>query len=374
MLLNNILLEARKNPQLNPKVSINNIVRRAYLQAGKLSIGVKNSFVSFTEIEKLGINPKSTFRTPLGIYCYPSEYILKQTHTLLKKQGNELPMSSLPFAGENPYINIFNIDGHILRIDNMTLDKYNELLALLRTTLKSKYNKVYDIEKQFDKIIDESFDKAFHKMLLGGLLWYITMELSIYIGKQTSKSSILLWNVLFRDIGIDCVVDIGKGIIHEAEPTQAVIFNVQAIRNNIRADNKYSKQYIDSRINDGSDIKRIAGIIDSMSFNELKDAVMSNPILIRAIKDVNVCVEILKLFPRCLQFIDNITERECLLLLQHTTFSVLIYLIGGKNVATKLQNAFKHIQSILSCFRNIFIYVNIYCYYIHHIIIHYHTY
>ena len=31
----------------------------------------KTQYISFTAIDKIGINPRSTYSTPVGIYCYP---------------------------------------------------------------------------------------------------------------------------------------------------------------------------------------------------------------------------------------------------------------------------------------------------------------
>lgn len=44
-------------------------------------------YVTFTEINKVGINPTSEFETPLGIYCYPIKeaykYYVKRRGTMI---------------------------------------------------------------------------------------------------------------------------------------------------------------------------------------------------------------------------------------------------------------------------------------------------
>ena len=51
------IIEARKYPELNPKVSINQYIRRAYDAAAQLpNTNLKNLFVSFVAVPKLGIN------------------------------------------------------------------------------------------------------------------------------------------------------------------------------------------------------------------------------------------------------------------------------------------------------------------------------
>ena len=54
----------------------------------------KNLFVSFTTVDKLGINPQSHYDTPLGIYSYPAEFIVDNIgdYTSMKdwKKGEKL--------------------------------------------------------------------------------------------------------------------------------------------------------------------------------------------------------------------------------------------------------------------------------------------
>jgi hypothetical protein len=75
----------------------------------------------------------------------------------------------------------------------------------------------------------------------GGRLWYVSMAVSqeinnLYRGKTRSVT----WNKLFRDVGIDGFIDMGKGIIHPSEPTQAVFFSMKPIQVLDRVENKYS--------------------------------------------------------------------------------------------------------------------------------------
>ena len=56
------IIEARRNPEQNPKISVNEYIRRAVASAQPLSnTGFKNLFVSFTKLPKLGINPQSHY-------------------------------------------------------------------------------------------------------------------------------------------------------------------------------------------------------------------------------------------------------------------------------------------------------------------------
>ena len=100
------LFEARKNPTLNPRLS-------AYEQLKKYKDD-PNIFISFTNIEKIGINPFSTYDTPLGIYFYP----LKETWEKYEVDIHE-SFVRYPFANNAPYIQIIKWNGSGRIIDDL---------------------------------------------------------------------------------------------------------------------------------------------------------------------------------------------------------------------------------------------------------------
>lgn len=57
------------------------------------------SFVHYSDLDKLGINPKSDFNTPLGIYAYPANQF--DADTLLNGR--------VPFAGNREYLHVFQV-------------------------------------------------------------------------------------------------------------------------------------------------------------------------------------------------------------------------------------------------------------------------
>lgn len=59
-------------------------------------------FGSFTDLPKLGINPKTTYETPIGIYSYPIRYIVG----FYNKSSAQF---DVPFAGSASYIHIFTV-------------------------------------------------------------------------------------------------------------------------------------------------------------------------------------------------------------------------------------------------------------------------
>lgn len=231
------ILELRKNPTVNSKLSVNAAIDEALNKnAGKMILpGIENVFVSFTKVDKLGINPKSEFGTPLGIFAYPARYVQELT-----KDGKD--MSALPWAGNEPWANIFSVRGNIVDLNNMTVDEredyYKKLIDYLSTL--SQHGREY-WAKRFDSITDKAAWASDFSDYPGGRFWYVTMEISKIVASILKSSSQVAWNTIFRKIGIDgCVDNENTGIIHTNEPTQAVFFSINTIVNNTRLKNSHN--------------------------------------------------------------------------------------------------------------------------------------
>jgi hypothetical protein len=219
------LLEARKNPDQNPKLSINDEIIDRYKDTMDEIGGTKNLFVSFTQINKLGINPRSKYNTPLGIYAYPAEFIVNEI-------GPSEEMHNLPFAGEHPYANMFSARGNVVNIEDLSnLDGQCERLirAFPQHEEQIRQFKIDSISNTKEEFRQHDF----------GQFWYVTRALAQEIKGEGSHAR--KWNMIFRRLGIDGIVDINNGVIHENEPIQAVFFSARAIIRNEVVINKYSK-------------------------------------------------------------------------------------------------------------------------------------
>ena len=106
------ILEARRNPSVNKKESTLDSLEKYRGQ---------NVFVSYTasvsqegkanQGAKIGINPRSRYNTPLGIYAYPIDYVLGL-------KGN------VPFAGSSPFVWVFKPVGRVLDLAAYTQDDF----------------------------------------------------------------------------------------------------------------------------------------------------------------------------------------------------------------------------------------------------------
>lgn len=200
--------EARSHADINKSVSPVDTLRKYHNQASMLSDDTTNLFISLTSVDKLGINPRSMYDTPLGIYAYSVDYVFNRVTSSLTK---------LPFVGNAPYVNIFEASNpsKILVLNTMTQDDLNLYIHKLRSL------------SEYSKLVPKDTSKAIVKTP-GGIFWYITLTIASRVAKLTSKAAPVVWNVLFRKLGIDGCVDTGDGIIHKNEVAQAVFFTKSA--------------------------------------------------------------------------------------------------------------------------------------------------
>lgn len=198
--LKDILNEIRRNPEYNPKIS-----------AVKSLEKYKDNdsyFITFTSIEKVGLNPKSPFSTPVGLYAYK-----------LKDVYDELIDKNYLFGVDRPFVNVIQLN------TNKILD------------LENYSNKQQDIEK-LKKIYESEFKDSFENMVKEfesskHLLYPINTDGKYVYGlmnhisnKKSGKSgqvqkSMVYFNVLLRKMGYDVVID-RTGTIHLLQPSQAV--------------------------------------------------------------------------------------------------------------------------------------------------------
>lgn len=155
-------------------------------------------FVTFTIHEKFGINPKSSFNTPIGIYAYPLKYVI------------DVDMD-VPYAKTCPYIWVFQAKDFL--------------------NLQSSFN-----SKIKNRIIDDLDDRQIDiddtlEMSSSNIDTYIGLKKSLILHTSNDKNNP---NVIFRTIlvssGVNGILDDGSGTIHKNEPTQAAFFDVTKLK------------------------------------------------------------------------------------------------------------------------------------------------
>jgi hypothetical protein len=124
-------------------------------------------YISFRNINKIGINPSSKYNTPNGIYTYP----LKEAWKKFKHNIQEV---WVPFAGEHPYIYI--IEARSEGIEDLykysSLDFDNDVNKLQRF-----YNGIDIRDKQLterqQEILDR-FNKYYKQHLENGIYYFVS--------------------------------------------------------------------------------------------------------------------------------------------------------------------------------------------------------
>ena len=169
----------------------------ALQQIRKTHPNPENLAVTFTRIDKVGLNPKNKWKTPLGIYLYPIDYVIE------KKMD-------VPFAGGEPHINVceFTRPEKILHM-NPDISKQDgmELLNVFpkeQVDQASEGSGYYDLRSNYSK------------------LWLVT--------KKLANDKPTQWNINLRKCGIDGFMDHGTGTIHINEPTQCVVFSADNLK------------------------------------------------------------------------------------------------------------------------------------------------
>lgn len=163
--------------------------------------GQPGVFVHFTNLEKIGVNPQSDYKTPIGIYAYPIDYVLEKNY-----------IRHLPFAGDRKFL-------YVLKAQNPPLD----LQKIDDLQFKKFFKELKKLYPQKVKIlIANRWENYALVDTPGGLLWSL-----LY---QVSAGNPATWNKIMRQLGINGVLDNGDGIIHVNEPTQAMFTSIQDLK------------------------------------------------------------------------------------------------------------------------------------------------
>jgi len=191
------LVEKRSNPELNPRIDINQELLRLNQQNND------DMYVSFTSVKKLGINPNNIYNTPTGIYSYPLDYVA----SIIENKGS---IKSLPYASERPYAWVLKLNGNKLdissykngEVDSKKLQEYAKFKGIIFTNeyIHTGIQLFSDVQ-------------------------YIAKKLS----KNENSTKTLIGAIMSKVLGYDFCVDHGSGIIHENEPYQCVIYNPRCI-------------------------------------------------------------------------------------------------------------------------------------------------
>ena len=238
-------------------------------QYAKKFSGDNDVYMSFTQINKIGINPQSRYSTPLGIYCYPVNPYLPK----IKNDASSIG-SVVPFAGDSKFVNFIRNKNNFRKLSvdtsRVEVEEYIRLVEEYLITSASKlrpatlfdhfwdthraYLTVYKsrtdiLEKYFFE--DTPFVESMKLLMLvirdsaedfssqhgesenASTVLGVTLYVAHFL-KGVQESSIgvsTLQNYILREVlGIGLVEDIeGEGFIHPSEPIQAFFTTTKAM-------------------------------------------------------------------------------------------------------------------------------------------------
>jgi hypothetical protein len=235
------IIEARTKPAQNPKVS-----------AYEKLLPYKDDpdiYITFTSLNKVGINPKSAFNTPNGVYTFPLALTWQMYEVDRYKDFTQYP----DFVNGRPYIQVLKYTGagrSLVISGNPNTSNYtDEDLEKDLAKLQKQYH-LSDgaINREKDKAAEFQgyYDDTIPTQGPAAILWTVTRSIAYEKlrkrkdsrsgydyqddGKDPSTRVTNDWSSVFRGLGIQLVVDEFHSVIHEAEPCQAVFFSKKAFK------------------------------------------------------------------------------------------------------------------------------------------------
>lgn len=168
------LFEKRRGGDRNPRQTEGDIIKIL----NDYSRRNEYYFISYTTVDKLGINTQTVYNTPIGIYCYP---LTKGIIDIIS--GG---LSSVPFMGKANYIWLFRSRDMEsgLDLNNYDRDRFMDDLEKLFIYINSKDSSITrDI---FNRILSFSRDRAIVKTY-GGIMWFFTRNLGMILAGMNRK-------------------------------------------------------------------------------------------------------------------------------------------------------------------------------------------
>lgn len=223
MLILNILTEARKNKHHPAQKKLyGKEIFAKYLDMDDSILN--NLYVSFTKLDKLGVNPQSGFSTPIGVYTYPIKYVM----------GLDNP-SDVPWAGDFPNMWVIKPKSEVLHL--ASYNNYESDKAKIVNFLRNRKEDADDIEYAVN---DAETKAPKRKNQEAAKMWRL-VQLAANMMDQRSETKrknedgdtlannpVYMNSILRKVLGYDVIRDDDVGIIHRHEPIQTLFLNKES--------------------------------------------------------------------------------------------------------------------------------------------------
>lgn len=223
---------------------------------------VDKYYISFTAIEKLGVNPGSKYETPIGIYTYPLEeffhkyvgiYEADLTSPGLNKIFKKSIGSFAPFAGGHKWVHIVKFTGsrkQILNVEDLDKSEYERSIKTVVQEVVLRFKKKNNISgvvhpdnaykwtrfvEYYNPTTKEEMKEVLYEFLYDNILEHAKAEARIptragyfWNFSRLCSATPAQWNANLRACGYELIADYeGSGIIHPNEPMQAVFLSIK---------------------------------------------------------------------------------------------------------------------------------------------------
>ena len=165
---------------------------------------------TMVDIPKIGINPKTRYETPAGVYFYP----------LTPEYYEKLIEAKLPFANDKKFVGLAKLNWganwlKLIDSSNGTEQEAQKAEEYLRNKYKFDIKKVEETPRNID------FSNH-------ARIFVLTYFCSREVSKKDGTRSTIAFSKILRELGYDGVYDSGNSIIHPSEPTQLVCLDLNA--------------------------------------------------------------------------------------------------------------------------------------------------
>jgi hypothetical protein len=173
--------------------------------AAKKYVNKPNMYLHFTNVYKLGINPKKTHADPHAIYFYPVKWIL-----------DEDKWSMFQYAVTMDYFFLCQVDtSNFLNIPKLTESQADKMM---------KSAGIYDIWIKYGRDFSSSIPRRFWEFLD-----MLNVSPSDRDEERHRELPQIRWNEFWSKTGYDGFLD-NKGIVNKDEPNQIGVFNRSTIK------------------------------------------------------------------------------------------------------------------------------------------------
>jgi 8-oxo-dGTP diphosphatase len=171
-------------------------------------------YVTFTDLEKVGVNPNNRFATPIGVYAYS-----------LKDLWNDWVSGDRFFGDDRKYVNVLRLNTNKL-FDFQNYTNYQKDFQFLKDIYQRDYQATTGIS--FEDYIETLKQKAtlYEHNSEAAEIWDIIQSMLQINDRQAAsglvtKRSTILWNKVMREMGYDAIVDKGSNI-HLLQSSQSI--------------------------------------------------------------------------------------------------------------------------------------------------------